>query len=72
MRDRARATHIWNGNGADNSSRSQIPETQCIVTNSAQTGLQDREWNNVIRGQDEALLPVDTKTMRVKVVFRNV
>lgn len=64
--------YIRNGKSAEDLSRVQIPETQCIGMADSETGLQDSNRLDEVRSQNELLLPIDTKSVRRELLLKNV
>ena len=64
--------YIRDGESAENLSRVQIPETQCIGAADSETWLQDSNRLDKVRSQNELLLPIDTESVRRELLFKDV
>ena len=64
--------YIGNGKSAENLSRVEIPEAQCIGMAHSKTRLQDSTRLDEVGSQDELLLPIDAKSVRRELLLENV
>ena len=60
--------YVRNGDGANDGPLLQVPKAQSIISNDAETGLQDGKRNDVVRGKDDILIPVNGESMRIEVL----
>jgi hypothetical protein len=69
---RRRGTYVGESDGADDLAVVEAPETQSVGPLDAQSGLQDGDGNDEVRGQDDVVLPIDVESVRGELLSENV
>jgi hypothetical protein len=69
---RRRGTYVGESDGADDLAVVEAPETQSVGPLDAESGLQDGDGDDKVRGQDNVVLPVDVESVRGELLSENV
>lgn len=56
-------TTVGDGQGADDGAGVEVPEAQGVGMDYAQAGLEDSDWDDEVRGENQVVLPVDGETV---------
>lgn len=60
---RINSTYIWNGDRADDRSRSKIPKSKSVRVLDAKRWLQDCDWDHEVGCENDILIPVNAEAV---------
>lgn len=69
---RRKGTHVRDGDGRNDRPVRQVPQSQGAGLLNTQGRLEDRDGNNKVRGQDDALIEVNSQTVGAELLAENV